>query len=316
MKYKGFQYCVSLSLFLFCQLTAAHRLDLVGLMMKEIQPGSYEFTLMASKTVLFSPLLHIKAPESCQQQNSTHYRCKTDDSDSLWQIKHIPQHLDILLQIEPYQQDTKTYIVNAESPHFSQNVSNKNSLGHDAYFIIGIEHILLGLDHLLFVLALFFLITGLRSLFWALTSFTVAHSLTLILSMSQWIKVNTLFVEAMIALSIVFLIFESTHKRFTITKRYPIMMTFIFGLLHGLGFAASLSSIGLPENQQWLALLWFNLGVEVGQIAFIINLLGLSKCINALSFSSYQRHLSKTFVIYAVGGMSAFWLIERTQLLW
>ncbi len=187
------------------------------------------------------------------------------------------------------------------------------------YTRIGIEHILLGVDHLLFVLALVLLVAGRRKLLWTVTAFTVAHSITLALATLKVIHVPGPPVEAAIALSIVFVAGEILHRRkgtAGLAARAPWIAAFSFGLLHGLGFAGALAEVGLPENAIPLALLFFNVGVEIGQLLFIAAVLttiaiarrGLAKL---RPFGKVPPGWSGAVAPYAIGIMASFWLFER-----
>ncbi len=178
------------------------------------------------------------------------------------------------------------------------------------YGVLGVEHILLGIDHLLFVLALVLLVSGTRTLLWTITAFTLAHSLTLAAATLGWVAVPQQPVEAVIALSILLVTLEIVHWRQGkpgITRRRPWLVAFTFGLLHGFGFAGALTEIGLPEQAIPLALLFFNLGVELGQVVFILAVL--------LSWSILKKahwpHWAWRLPVYAIGSMAAFWTIDR-----
>ncbi len=178
------------------------------------------------------------------------------------------------------------------------------------YFSLGMEHILLGIDHLLFVLALLFLVPGPRMLFWTITSFTLAHSVTLAAATLGWVHVPQQPVEAIIALSILFVATEVVHwkqGRPGISRRWPWLVAFVFGLLHGFGFAGALTEIGLPEHAIPLALLFFNLGVEAGQLVFIGLVLLLWFGLKRLNWPSWGWMLP----VYSIGATAAFWTIER-----
>jgi hydrogenase/urease accessory protein HupE len=184
------------------------------------------------------------------------------------------------------------------------------------YTIIGIEHILGGFDHLLFVLSLLLLVDGVRRLLWTVTAFTVAHSITLAAASLGVLQVPGPPVEACIALSIVFVAAEIVHARRGrpgLTQRSPWVVAFAFGLLHGLGFASALAQVGLPERQIPTALLFFNLGVEIGQVLFILAVLGVL----AIGRSTASRvgarwpAWSALFAPYAIGGVASYWLFER-----
>jgi hydrogenase/urease accessory protein HupE len=187
------------------------------------------------------------------------------------------------------------------------------------YFALGVDHILKGIDHLLFVLMLLFLIRDWRPLLAAITSFTVAHSLSLGAASLGWIVVPAPPVEAIVALSIAFLAAELLHERgdrLRLSERYPWAVAFAFGLLHGLGFARALLEVGLPEGDVPLALLAFNIGVEVGQLLFIAVALTLGAALARL-YPAISRGLTTPgalglrSVAYGVGTLAAFWTVER-----
>jgi hypothetical protein len=179
---------------------------------------------------------------------------------------------------------------------------------------MGTIHILEGADHLLFVFALLLIVTGLMSLFKAITAFTVAHSITLGLATLGMIHLPPAPTEAIIALSIVFLAGEIIHKRqgrMGITERWPWVIAFVFGLFHGLGFAGALSEIGLPQHEVPLALLMFNVGVETGQLLFIAVVLSLMTVLKRLPLRLPQE--SWRLVPYSIGGLAAYWTVDRVM---
>lgn len=188
-----------------------------------------------------------------------------------------------------------------------------------SYFGLGVDHILEGADHLLFVFALLLLIRDPWRLVGAITAFTVAHSLTLAAASVGWMVVPAPPVEAVVALSIMFLASELLHARQgrqRLTERYPWVVAFAFGLLHGLGFARALLEVGLPEGEVPLALLAFNLGVEAGQLLFIAVVLVTGWLLRRLDprlIDRLQRPRSAGMVTvaYAIGGIAAFWFVER-----
>ena len=184
------------------------------------------------------------------------------------------------------------------------------------YTILGIEHILTGFDHLLFVMALVLLVTGTRWLLLTITAFTVAHSLTLAGATFGWVHVPGPPVEASIALSIVFVAAEIVHirqDRFSITQRYPWVVAFTFGLLHGFGFASALAEVGLPQSSIPIALLFFNVGVEIGQLLFVAGVLGvIAVGVRATSLLRLPRPAWLwRMAPYAIGSLASFWLIDR-----
>ena len=180
------------------------------------------------------------------------------------------------------------------------------------YLKLGVEHILLGIDHLLFVLALLIITRGTWLLIKTVTAFTVAHSITLAFATLGYVHVPSAPVEALIALSIAFVaaeIVRQWHGREGLSARAPWLVAFTFGLLHGLGFAGALSEIGLPEGQIPLALLFFNIGVEAGQLLFVATMLGAFALVRRIRLS--QPRWASLAVPYGVGGIAMFWVIER-----
>lgn len=181
------------------------------------------------------------------------------------------------------------------------------------YAGLGVEHILFGFDHLLFVAGLFMLVANIRTLVWTVTSFTLAHSLTLALVTLDVISVPRPPVEAFIALSIVFVAVEVIRQRDGkpgLASNRPWIVAFTFGLLHGLGFASALAEIGLPQNHIPLALLFFNVGVEIGQTLFVAALLALTEVARRLAAPA-QLFAARLASCYGIGGLASYWLIDR-----
>ena len=183
------------------------------------------------------------------------------------------------------------------------------------YFVLGVEHILEGWDHLLFVFALTLLIPGLRQLFFAVTAFTVAHSITLAAATFGLAAPDPQPVEAIIALSIVFLAAELVHSSRSgaprLSTRWPWLVTFAFGLLHGFGFAGALQEIGLPADAVPLALLAFNLGVEAGQLVFIAVVMSAAAAMRFLAADGSAVTATRPYLAYGIGCIASFWLFER-----
>lgn len=180
------------------------------------------------------------------------------------------------------------------------------------YLKLGVEHILLGIDHLLFVLALLIITRGRWLLIKTVTAFTIAHSITLALATLGYVHLPSAPVEALIALSIAFVAVEIVRQwrgHEGLTSRAPWLVAFAFGLLHGLGFAGALSEIGLPEGQIPLALFFFNLGVEIGQLLFIAAMLGIL-AVSRRARSSWPGW-TRLAAPYAIGSIAMFWVIER-----
>ena len=190
------------------------------------------------------------------------------------------------------------------------------------YLRLGIEHILFGFDHLLFVLALVILVRDWRRVAITVTAFTIAHSITLAAATLGFVHVPGPPVEATIALSIVLVAVEIVnvrHGKPSLTSRLPWLVAFSFGLLHGFGFAGALAEVGLPQHAIPVALLFFNLGVEIGQLVFVAAVLSsiwlLRRIASKLwetSFVTRAFDRLDTTIAYGIGVVAAWWLIERT----
>jgi len=182
----------------------------------------------------------------------------------------------------------------------------------ESYTLLGIEHIGFGIDHLLFVLALLIITNGTFRLLKTVTAFTVAHSITLALATLGFVHVPSKPVEATIALSIVFVALEIIRRREGrdgITSRAPWIVAFTFGLLHGFGFAGALSEVGLPQNHIPAALFFFNVGVELGQIAFIAVVLSLIALVRRIPLR--LPRWAELVPPYAIGSVAMFWVVQR-----
>lgn len=181
-----------------------------------------------------------------------------------------------------------------------------------SYLVLGVEHILGGIDHLLFVLALLLIVRGGKRIIATITAFTVAHSITLVAATLGWVHVPAPPVEAMIALSIVFVAAEVVHGQRGkpgLTARAPWVVAFSFGLLHGFGFAGALAEVGLPQKAIPVALLMFNVGVEVGQLLFVGAVLVVMAMARRLA--ARPPRWSEYAVSYGIGSVAMMWVFER-----
>jgi hypothetical protein len=184
------------------------------------------------------------------------------------------------------------------------------------YLLLGVEHILMGIDHLLFVLGLLFIVSGGAMLLKTITSFTIAHSITLAIATLGYASAPGEPLNAAIALSILFLGPEMVRKwrgESSFTIRHPWVVAFAFGLLHGFGFASGLTTTGLPQAEIPLALLMFNVGVEIGQIAFVVLILLSYRALKALEF--HWSSWAECAPGYVVGSLGAYWTIQRTVMI-
>ena len=219
---------------------------------------------------------------------------------------------DVLLLVQLQDGTQHSAILRPASPEFTiPRQASKLAVASD-YWRMGTTHILEGADHLLFVLALLLIVSGLGELIKAVTAFTVAHSITLAQATLGMVNMPAAPTEAIIALSILFLATEIIHKhngQISLTERYPWVIAFAFGLFHGLGFAGALSEIGVPQHEVPLALLMFNVGVETGQLLFIAVVLTLIAVLKRLPLTAPQG--AWRVLPYSIGGVAAFWTIDR-----
>jgi hydrogenase/urease accessory protein HupE len=217
---------------------------------------------------------------------------------------------EVLLRYERRDATTQVARLTPDQPGVALTAAESRGRVALTYSILGIEHILGGIDHLCFVLALLMIVDGRRRLVATITAFTVAHSLTLAAATLGLVTVPQQPVEAVIAFSIVFVAMEIVHGRNGrpgLTQRAPWIVAFAFGLLHGFGFAGALSDVGLPAHAVPTALLFFNLGVEIGQLLFVGALLAVWALLRRQTWPRWAWRAP----VYAIGVTAAFWTIER-----
>jgi hydrogenase/urease accessory protein HupE len=227
---------------------------------------------------------------------------------------------DVLVRVRLADGSTTTTLVRPSQPWVEIPASPGGPWAIAGAFVLhGVEHILGGYDHLLFVLALLLIVRKTRTLVWTITAFTVAHSITLALAALGLVHVSGSPVEAAIAFSILLLASEIVRMRrgeSSVMARWPWVIAFCFGLLHGFGFAGALSEIGLPSGDIPLALFAFNVGVEIGQMAFIGAVLGTLEIAKRLAgHDAIERHLTRVSP-YAIGALAGFWFVERVVGFW
>jgi hydrogenase/urease accessory protein HupE len=206
-----------------------------------------------------------------------------------------------------------TRLLKADSPQLTLSSNESITPAVAAYFVLGIEHILFGIDHLLFVLGLLLLVRSKAMLCWTITGFTVAHSITLGLASLEIIRVSVELVEALIALSILFVAVEVVNLwrgQPGWSSRWPWAIASAFGLLHGLGFASALGEVGLPGDAVVPALLLFNIGVEVGQLLFVALMLLLAGLLRRQHALPVEQ--TRWVTPYAIGAMAGFWFLDRS----
>ena len=219
---------------------------------------------------------------------------------------------DVLVRVTRNDGSTQVARLTPDRPSFTIEAAPRRWEVAQTYLTLGIEHILLGLDHLLFILSLLLITRGDWILIKTVTAFTLAHSVTLGLATLGFVHVPSAPIEAVIALSIVFVAAEiiNAHRgREGVTARAPWIVAFAFGLLHGFGFAGALSEVGLPQGHIPLALLFFNLGVETGQLLFIAVVLTVGTLVRRVRIP--LPHWVELVPPYAIGSVAMFWVIQR-----
>ncbi len=249
------------------------------------------------------------------------YRCTEDPAGRAIGINYpvFNPSVSTLVRISRHSGETHSLLGTPEETRLE--IPARESFGGVAkqYLALGVGHILEGYDHLLFLVCLLLIAGTGRRILITITGFTIAHSITLALSALDIVKVPVAPVEAAIALSIVFLAVEIVRgDKNSLTYRYPIAVASTFGLLHGFGFAAVLGEAGLPQTEIPAALLFFNVGVELGQIAFVLAVIVAYQALRLLAGTLGKRRFSledlRSFEVptaYVVGSLASFWMIER-----
>ena len=221
---------------------------------------------------------------------------------------------DVLVRVQLRDGAYSTSLIHPAQPWLEITAARGPLAVAGAYLMHGIDHILLGYDHLLFVFALILIVRRTRVLVWTITAFTLAHSITLALATLGVVHLAGPPVEATIALSILLLAGEIVRLQrgeASLTARWPWLVAFCFGLLHGLGFASALMDIGLPRSDVPLALFTFNLGVELGQLAFVAAVLGALALARRLAIPARIQRYAMPAANYAIGSLAAFWFFQR-----
>jgi len=298
------------------QVASADELRPAYIELTEIQSGEWSVIWKASARAKLGQTGQLVLPNNCTQNAELTSRKEGDNLKHSTTIENRKIGLsglentntDALVRIMALDQDTQVIRLTPKNNIVSIPVVQQNAINNVGltYTWIGVEHIVFGYDHLFFVLLLVFLLTGWKRIAWTITAFTVAHSITLIGTTLNLFALPSKPVEAIIALSIVFLAIEVIRSK---PDHLRLLVAFIFGLLHGFGFAGALAEIGLPEQDIALALLSFNLGVEVGQLAIVFTALLLLFLIRK-RFPSQVR-LSILLPTYLIGSISMFWLFNR-----
>ena len=304
-----------LSLFIFCPLLSAHEFNPAHLVIDETAENTYQINWMYPVKNI-GPRAEIIFPDTCSSKAQSPYQqgkylvekidllCGESLKGQIIEVTNLSVLTDALVTITHLNNDVFEGLMNLKESKLL--VPIKQQSFPSSYFTLGVDHLISGIDHILFILGLLFLVTGIVNMIKTITAFTIAHSITLGLSVLDLISLPRATVEAVIALTIVFLALEiSENKQY---KSAPWLIAFAFGLLHGLGFANALTGIGIANEQLLLSLLFFNLGIEAGQL-LMIPIFGAFIWL-AYKFNIYKQ--SATCVSYILGAMGFFWFINRT----
>ena len=303
-------------LFLFITNISAHEFNPAHLVIEETDSTNFTY-----KATWLYPIKNIgkraelKFSDSCQLDALSPYpqgkylvekitlNCNSSIKGQIIEVKHLSVLTDALVTINFEDNTIFEGIMNLRNSKIE--IPFKEQAFPTTYFKLGIDHLLSGIDHILFIFGLLFLVTGVLNVIKTITAFTVAHSITLALSFFNLISLPQATVEVLIALTIVYLATEvSNSNKYTNT---PWLMAFGFGLMHGLGFASALGDIGISNDQIFLSLLFFNIGIEAGQLALI----PLFGSILWLA-NKYQFYKNASIgASYILGSMGFYWVISR-----
>jgi len=292
----------------------AHEMTMAEMEVRETSPGEFvwQWSAASDKRPMGNDLVP-HWPEGCSAGPSA-LRCGSDGLKGTLTIEGVGKRYSAtLVKVVWLDGQSRVYTLTAAQPSVQLYGSADDRRGTGeiarAYVILGVQHILSGVDHLLFVIGLLFLVGFRRRLVGTITAFTLAHSLTLACSVFGWITLRPAPVEAVIAMSIVLVASEALRERDTLARRMPALVSFLFGLVHGLGFAGALNSIGLPQSHLPMALFTFNVGVEIGQL---MTVLVACAVVRVLAQRGLER--ARTPALYVIGVVAAYWSWVRIAL--
>ena len=294
-----------------------HEMSMAEMQVRELSRGEFVWQWSAGEKRAPADDLKPIWPAGCQADAST-LRCGPAGLQGTLAMDGVGQRFSAaMVKVVWLDGQQRVYTLSKGQPTVQLYGAADDARGMDeiarAYTQLGVEHILTGFDHLLFVIGLLLLVGFNKRLLRTITAFTIAHSLTLASSALGWLALRSPPVEATIALSIVLVAAEALHQRNTLARRWPALVAFLFGLVHGLGFAGALKEIGLPEQHLFVALLSFNVGVEAGQLLAV----GAAWLL-CLALQRWQRLLplgavvqARTTTLYAIGSLAAYWSLAR-----
>ena len=315
--------CIGFVLVGFCFLDAparAHETPIAVLQLKEGTSGKFFVNWIFAATQGLSPPSAVY-PDHCTYAAPV-LDCGMRGLEGTLSVEKLGEiYSGTVVRLTRRDGSIQTYTLTGGNPSVTfapgggESLSDKLHLA-TAYISIGFEHILLGVDHLLFVLGLIWLVRSPFMLVKTITSFTIAHSITLAAATLGWVGVPERPVNAAIALSIVFVgveIIKLQRGETSFTIRHPWVVAFAFGLLHGFGFSSALTKLGLPQDSILLALLSFNVGVEIGQLAFVFVVLAVQWAHRALAVRFHPR--LNPIPAYAIGAIAMFWFLGRMDMI-
>ncbi|MEM7218763.1 MAG: HupE/UreJ family protein [Pseudomonadota bacterium] len=309
----------------------AHELRPSVVELREVEHGDYlldwKVTLAVGSATLLTKRLQPVIPKSCTMRGESVQRlqaaalmgraaltCTGSLAGEQFGLSELLGKSDAIARFVPMNAPVHSFRLTADEPVANIPHTPEPLAVLADYFVIGAEHIVFGWDHLLFVIALVLLVRGSWPVVKAATAFTIAHSITLVATILGYTGIPSRPVEALVALSIVFLAVEVAivlrqPERRTLTQRFPWAAAFGFGLVHGFGFAGTLADIGLPQTQLAVALFSFNVGVEAGQLLIVAITLALLRWL-ARAGTAIEAPALKA-ATYFIGTTGSFWLIER-----
>lgn len=304
---------ITLVVLLASPAASAHEFRPSVLRLDEVAPGTFTVAWTPSAALAASgvPEPEVEFPAHCRYE-APRLDCGEVGLDGVGFAKLGPSQLDVALQVRWLDGRARLELLDAQRP--AVKLADADApLDATAYLRLGVEHILGGFDHLLFVVGLTLLIGVRRRLLWVVTAFTAGHAIALTCSTFDFIRLPQAPVEAAIALSIVLLATELVREREGLSLQWPAAVALVFGLVHGLGFAGALRAIGLPEESLGLALGAFNIGIELGQLG-IVALVVLA--LKALARADAGRTLTHRVPAYVLGAIGCAWLFERIIAFW
>lgn len=308
--------CVALYSASFTGVAAAHYNSTALLQLREGAPGEFSVVFTPSTPMRRSIApVRFRYPAHCHEQE-LRLRCGEPGLSGELTAEGLPAHGEVIVQVDWRDGSSVTHVLSSGRDRFAiAGTRGEHRLALvAAYLRLGVEHILAGMDHVLFVIGLVLIVGFSPRLIGTITAFTLAHSLSLALDVTGVVRLSPGPVEALIAASLVLVALEALSERDSATKRWPWSVAFVFGLVHGLGFGGALREVGLPAGDLGWALAGFNTGVELGQLALLGGLWLVHALVRRVPRPAFGW--ARTGAAYVVGGLGAFWFFDRALGLW